>query len=238
MTECLFYDVIFIFRLSLLSEAWPACVWKTIVHKLATSWSSYRCIISAHHRASVTPVFEPAIDNHNHFTQSHYFKYRHRVSFGFSNMNAIVLKQLRSRVGKNSLRRASRSWSVHSRTSLAFFQTAQPIRSFTATTQRSDFIDYAGVSSSVGKVINTHAHQPQTSVSLQALMRTGRGEFLHKSFDEEKLDNDQHTATELVLIQVGSVQSCCHRVTLALLAKNSFPSCRLQVFCDESCLFD
>jgi hypothetical protein len=152
-------------------------------------------------------------------------------------MNAIVLKQLCSRVGKNSLRRASRSWSVHS-TSLDFFQTAQPIRSFAATTQSSVFIDYDGVSSSVGKVINTHAHQVQTSVSLQALMRTGRGEFLHKSFDEEKLDNDQHTATELVLIQVGSVQSCCHRVILALSSKNIFPCCRLQVFCDESCPFD
>jgi hypothetical protein len=61
-------------------------------------------------------------------------------------------------------------------------------------------IEYEGVPSSIAEIINNHAHQPQTSVSLQALMRTGRGEFLHKHFDEEKLDVE---ATELVLIQVN-----------------------------------
>jgi hypothetical protein len=45
------------------------------------------------------------------------------------------------------------------------------------------------------------ALQPQTSVSLQALMRTGRGEYLHKTFGEET--RERHAATGLVLIQVA-----------------------------------
>ena len=60
---------------------------------------------------------------------------------------------------------------------------------------------FEGVSEEVSKIIYQHANQPQTSVSLQALMRTGRGEFLHKTFEDTK-DIDKHTATELVLIQV------------------------------------
>ena len=63
------------------------------------------------------------------------------------------------------------------------------------------YVAYEGVSDADGKIINKHAQQPQTSVSLQALMRTGRGEFLHKHF-EDMSEVDQHTATELVLIQV------------------------------------
>jgi|UPI000581A2B2 pyruvate dehydrogenase kinase 2/3/4 len=51
------------------------------------------------------------------------------------------------------------------------------------------------------EMITHYAHEPQTSVSLQALMRTGRGEYLHKTFAEEKLE--RHAATELVLIQVA-----------------------------------
>jgi hypothetical protein len=65
-------------------------------------------------------------------------------------------------------------------------------------------VEYEGVSDDEGKVINKFALQPQTSVSLQALMRTGRGEFLHKHFEDiSKID--QHSATELVLIQVCTV---------------------------------
>jgi hypothetical protein len=76
-----------------------------------------------------------------------------------------------------------------------------------------DIKDYDGVSADVSEVIYKHAHQPQTSVSLQALMRTGRGEFLHKTFDDisESGSVDQHTATELVLIQV------CTDCTITLL---------------------
>lgn len=50
--------------------------------------------------------------------------------------------------------------------------------------------------------IAERARQPQTSVSLQALMRTGQGEFLHRTFGEET--RERHAATDLVLIQVAS----------------------------------
>jgi hypothetical protein len=63
-------------------------------------------------------------------------------------------------------------------------------------------VAYEGISDDNAKVINKHALQPQTSVSLQALMRTGRGEFLHKHFEDIQPKLDQHTATSLVLIQV------------------------------------
>jgi hypothetical protein len=63
-------------------------------------------------------------------------------------------------------------------------------------------IDYDGVPDNVAKLINDHAKQPPTSVSLQALMRTGRGEYLDRSF--ENLAIKEHTATELVLMQVAS----------------------------------
>jgi hypothetical protein len=60
---------------------------------------------------------------------------------------------------------------------------------------------YEGLPDDAAKVIHEHAQQPQTPVSLQALMRTGKGEYLHKHF-EDASDVDQHSATELVLIQV------------------------------------
>ena len=63
-------------------------------------------------------------------------------------------------------------------------------------------MEYDGVSEADAALINRHAKKVQTSVSLQALMRTGRGEFLHKTFDEESVAVDDHTATELVLMQV------------------------------------
>jgi hypothetical protein len=69
------------------------------------------------------------------------------------------------------------------------------------------------VSEADSKLINRHAKKAQTSVSLQALMRTGRGEFLHKTFGDDSgggggggstpsVAVDNHTATELVLMQV------------------------------------
>jgi len=50
-------------------------------------------------------------------------------------------------------------------------------------------------------IIDNCAREPQTSVSLQALMRTGRGEYLHKTFGSDAVD--RHAATELVLMQVA-----------------------------------
>jgi Mitochondrial branched-chain alpha-ketoacid dehydrogenase kinase len=51
-------------------------------------------------------------------------------------------------------------------------------------------------------LIEVLSHEAQTSVSLQALMRTGRGEYLHRTFKEETVD--KHAATALVLMQVAS----------------------------------
>jgi len=63
-------------------------------------------------------------------------------------------------------------------------------------------IEYDGVPDDVARLINEHAKQSPTSVSLQVLMRTGRGEYLDRRF--ENLAMKEHTATELVLMQVAS----------------------------------
>jgi pyruvate dehydrogenase kinase 2/3/4 len=61
-----------------------------------------------------------------------------------------------------------------------------------------------GFAPEVGVQIAKAATQAQTSVSLQDLMRTGRGEYLHKTFQNPDSLQEKHTATELVLIQVAS----------------------------------
>lgn len=67
---------------------------------------------------------------------------------------------------------------------------------------------FDGVSPEMSKLIYHHAHQPQTAVSLQALMRTGRGEFLHKTYKEAIIDkeDDGKVATEQVLMQVCALE--------------------------------
>ncbi len=81
-----------------------------------------------------------------------------------------------------------------------------------------------GVSKEHSDLIIYHARQSQTSVSLQALMRTGRGEFLHKTFGETAKDVDEHTATMRVLIQVSVVFIFCEK-------ENYYPGCRRSVYC-------
>ena len=58
-----------------------------------------------------------------------------------------------------------------------------------------------GVSESDRELLLKEAHRPQTSVSLQDLMKTGRGEKLYMMFGEET--RERQAATELVLIQVA-----------------------------------
>jgi hypothetical protein len=69
-----------------------------------------------------------------------------------------------------------------------------------------DDTPFEGVSPEVSKIITELACQPQTSVSLQTLMQTGRGEFLHKTYKhlskEEVAKADNRVATEKILIQV------------------------------------
>jgi len=63
-------------------------------------------------------------------------------------------------------------------------------------------INYDGVLDEEIKLINDHAKQLPTSVSLQVLLRTGRAEYLDRHF--ENVAMKEHTATELVLMQVAS----------------------------------
>ena len=51
----------------------------------------------------------------------------------------------------------------------------------------------------VARLVRQHAQQPQTSANLETLMKTGRGEFLHKTYK----DDVGHAATEKILIQVA-----------------------------------
>lgn len=60
-----------------------------------------------------------------------------------------------------------------------------------------------GFPDEVGQRVAQAATQSQTSVSLQDLMRTGQGEYLHKTFENSDSLKENHTATELVLIQVA-----------------------------------
>ena len=66
-------------------------------------------------------------------------------------------------------------------------------------------IKYDGVSDEVAKLINYHAKQSPTSVSLHVLMRTGRGEYLDRHFEHVAMK--EHTATELVLMQVRCINN-------------------------------
>jgi len=58
----------------------------------------------------------------------------------------------------------------------------------------------------ISTILHKYGHIKQTSASLQTLMRTGRGEFLHKTY-KDLPDNDDTSsnteATELVLTQVA-----------------------------------
>jgi pyruvate dehydrogenase kinase 2/3/4 len=78
-------------------------------------------------------------------------------------------------------------------------------------------IDYTSLDHSsleVQNLIEHHARKPQTSASLQTLMKTGRGEFLHKMAKHNQgvggyasvtvSPEDESEATPLVLLQVAS----------------------------------
>ena len=63
----------------------------------------------------------------------------------------------------------------------------------------------SSIDDATNSLITQYAHEPQTSVSLQTLMRTGRGEYLHRTFATapHKENLNAHLATERVLIQVA-----------------------------------
>lgn len=65
-------------------------------------------------------------------------------------------------------------------------------------------IQITGVSDEVAESIKQYAHKPQTSASLLTLMKTGRGDFLHKTYGTST-DNgdDSKVATDKILMQVA-----------------------------------
>jgi Mitochondrial branched-chain alpha-ketoacid dehydrogenase kinase len=72
----------------------------------------------------------------------------------------------------------------------------------TTTTTTSHSSNHLVITDQERELIEKQAKEPQTSVSLQALMRTGRGEFLDKTFGQETLQREARK-TQLVLIQVA-----------------------------------
>lgn len=58
----------------------------------------------------------------------------------------------------------------------------------------------------VAALVNEYARKPQTSISMQTLMRTGRGDLLSKTYKDEVITGDlkQKAATERILMQVAS----------------------------------
>ena len=68
-------------------------------------------------------------------------------------------------------------------------------------------IQITGVSDEVAESIKQYAHKQQTSASLLTLMKTGRGEFLHKTYGSSTStdsgdDDDSKVATDKILMQV------------------------------------
>jgi pyruvate dehydrogenase kinase 2/3/4 len=73
-------------------------------------------------------------------------------------------------------------------------------------------IQITGVSDEVASKIKLYAHKQQTSASLQTLMKTGRGEYLHKTYGSSLTDVDgadaaggidDKVATDKILMQVA-----------------------------------
>ena len=90
------------------------------------------------------------------------------------------------------------------------------LSSSASTSSSSEPIDYMALSHSspeVQALVDHHARKPQTSASLETLMKTGRGEYLHRLEDThgaygyasvEVSADDESEATPLVLLQVAS----------------------------------
>ena len=68
-----------------------------------------------------------------------------------------------------------------------------------------DDLQITGVSDDVASIIKLYALKPQTSASLMTLMKTGRGEYLHKTYDGHEVEDDacSKVATDKILMQVS-----------------------------------
>lgn len=60
-----------------------------------------------------------------------------------------------------------------------------------------------GIPRDIAAIIQDYASRSQTSASLQTLMKTGRGEYLHKTYSEEVKISDTKVATDKILMQVA-----------------------------------
>lgn len=88
--------------------------------------------------------------------------------------------------------------------STCFLSSPSPTTTTTTTKNRINNdrdINYDGVLDEETELINDHVKKLPTSVSLEVLLRTGRAEYLDQI---ENVAMKEHTATELVLIQVAS----------------------------------
>ena len=78
------------------------------------------------------------------------------------------------------------------------------VRQFSLSSSQ-ESIRIAGVPDDVAIMIHRHASRPQTGASLQTLMKTGRGEYLHKTYEDHTHDPDDNSkvATDKILMQVA-----------------------------------
>ena len=134
--------------------------------------------------------------------RSKVFQHLENVAWKSLSHSAATIQRTPCRPSVTAVPAAVRT--LHSSCSIAqsASTSASPSTSATGTMQLDGFPD------DVGERVGRAATQSQTSVSLQDLMRTGRGEYLHRTFDDpqdEKLQQlkEKHTATELVLMQVA-----------------------------------
>ncbi|KAL7515495.1 hypothetical protein ACHAXN_013132 [Cyclotella atomus] len=112
------------------------------------------------------------------------------------------------------------SWTIHNSAvacpSRPLSTTTSSSSSSSSTDQPPNYTLLSHDSPEVLELINHHARKPQTSASLQTLMKTGRGEFLHKMAKQMPSDStgggyasvemfpEESEATPLVLLQVAS----------------------------------
>jgi len=64
-------------------------------------------------------------------------------------------------------------------------------------------LSYRCFSIDIPSIVNRYANESQTSISLQTLMRTGRGMLLHKTYGFSTENDSTSAATDKVLIQVA-----------------------------------
>lgn len=93
----------------------------------------------------------------------------------------------------------------HRRFALVVPLQASSGRRFSLNASSYENMQITGVPDDVAEMIHKHASRPQTSASLQTLMKTGRGEYLHKTYEDHTHDPNDNSkvATDKILMQVA-----------------------------------